>query len=119
MTIKGSDIFNKIMGAGLMLGSMAFFSDIGVQHEFLFPGVLFGVAGVFFATRREKRAALQAEEQRRLDQLAEGLAATQQELTAVMERLDRISDERDFMRQLAAPEPTRRVAPEASRAASE
>ncbi len=110
MTIKGSEILNKLMGSGLLLASVAFFTDIGHTPEFILPGLLFGAGGFLLALKRDRRPATELEAQQRLDQLTEGLAATQAELGGLQDRLDRLADERDFMRQLAPPGASARVA---------
>ena len=103
MIIKGSEILNKLIGAGLMLASVAFFTEIGHTPEFILPGLLFGAGGFLLALKRDRPVGLDLEAQQRLDRLTEGVTATQQELAAMQERLDRLSDERDFMRQLRSP----------------
>jgi hypothetical protein len=103
VTLKTGDILNKLMGAGLMLASVAFFADIGHTAAFIIPGLLFGAGGFLLALKRDRHPTADLQLQQRLEQLAESLAGTQLELTAAQERLDRLSDERDFMRQLAAP----------------
>ena len=105
---KGNEILSRLIGAGSMFASMIFFGQMGGTHEYLLPGIFFGVSGLFMVIRRgDQRPALpDVETQQRLRQLAEGLATTQQEMAATQERLDRLSEERDFMRQLARPSPT-------------
>ncbi len=100
MTIKGSEILNKLIGAGLLVASMGFFADVGHTAEYFVPGLIFAAGGFLLALRRDRRPAVELEGQQRLDQLAEGLAATQAEVSGLQERLDRLADERDFMRQL-------------------
>ena len=102
---KGSEILSRVVGAGSIFGSMLFFTNIGSVHEFVLPGIFFGASGLWLVIRRvERHAALpDAESQYRLAQLAEGLAGTQQEVAAMQERLDRVNEERDFLRQLATP----------------
>ncbi len=109
MTIKGSEIVNKLIGSGLLLASVAFFSENGPLAAHLIPGLLFA-AGGFLMVLRRGRVGLDLEAQQRLDRLTEGLTATQQELGAVQERLDRLGEERDFMRQLGSP-PARELVP--------
>ena len=113
---KGSEILSRIIGAGSMFASMIFFGQMGGTHEYLLPGIFFGVSGLFMVIRRgERQVALpDPETQHRLAQLAEGLTATQQELAATQERLERLNEERDFLRQLATP-PRVRPAAEAPR----
>ncbi len=98
--IKGSEIVNKLLAAGMIVASMGFFSDIGHVNEYIIPGLLFGAGGFFLALRRERKAAAELELQQRVDQLAEGLAATQAEVSAAQVELERLREERDFMRQL-------------------
>jgi len=103
VTVKVTEILNKVMGAGLLVASMSFFSMIDRAPEVILPGLLFGVSGLYLAARRDRRVAAELELQQRVAQLAESLSATQLELSATQERLDRLTDERDFMRQLAPP----------------
>lgn len=102
---KGNEILSRLIGAGSMFASMIFFGQMGGTHEYLLPGIFFGVSGLFMVIRRgDQRPALpDVETQQRLSQLSEGLAATQQEVAAAQERLDRLTEERDFLRQLATP----------------
>lgn len=101
MTLRANDILNKLMGSGLLLASVAFFSD-GSPHSFV-PGALFGASGLWLAVRRERGAPRELELERRVDQLTEQLASTQQELGAAQDRLEGLAQERDFMRQLTTP----------------
>ena len=117
MSGKGSEILNKVIGAALMVASAGFFADVQHAPLYLLPGVLFGAGGFVLALRRDRREGLELEAQRRLDRLTEGLAATQQELGAMQERLDRLGEERDFMRQLGSPGGAR-VAGDALRASA-
>ncbi|HEX9109026.1 MAG TPA: hypothetical protein VF832_17385 [Longimicrobiales bacterium] len=102
---KGSEILNKLLGGGLAVASIAFFTQtlgsFGSPEAFV-PALLFGGAGVWLIARREKRAGPDLEAQQRLDQLAESLVATQNELAGMHEQLERLAEERDFMRQLAS-----------------
>ena len=102
---KGSEILGRIVGAGSMLASVAFFGNMGSVHEYVLPGLLFGASGLWMVVRRGERRAPTAEldVQQRLAQLAQGLSATQQELASTQEQLERMSEERDFLRQLATP----------------
>ncbi len=101
---KGSDIISKLIGAGSMVASMSFFAYIGSVHEFLLPGLLFGASGLWLVVRRgSPRPGTDLEAQQRFAQLSESLAATQAELAATQERLERLTEERDFMRQLGRP----------------
>lgn len=110
MTLKGSDIFNKLIAAGMVLASIGFFSDIGHTTEFIIPGLLFGAGGFFLALRRDRQSTAELELHQRVEQLAEDLAATRAELGTAQERLDRLGEERDFMRQLV-PSPVLPPAP--------
>ncbi len=111
MSVKGSDILNKLIAAGLLIASMAFFVGMGHTDEFVIPGLLFGAGGFWLASRRgrpavERDPALD----RRLTELAEGLAVTQAELANMSERLERYAEEREFMRELAASRTARATA---------
>ncbi len=115
---KGSEILSRIIGAGSMFASMIFFGQMGNTHEYLLPGIFFGASGLWMVIRRgERRSALpEPEVQYRLAQLQEGLASNQQELAAIQEQVNRLTEERDFLRQLATP-PRVRTPAEAARPA--
>ncbi len=101
---KGSDILNKVIAAGLLFASILFFANIEETDKFIVPGMLFAAAGLvafWLASRREGRPAPDPELERRVVELSERLAANQAELGAVQEHLERLTQEQDFMRQLA------------------
>ncbi len=115
---KGSDIANKLIVAGLLFASMLFFANLGENGKFVVPGMLFAVAGLlglWLTSRREARPAVDLELERRLVELSERLAASQAELGTVEERLDRLTQEQDFMRQLAGRSQAPRLAEPALR----
>lgn len=103
MSAKGTEILNKLIGAGLMVASVAFFAESGPLVSSILPGLLFGGSGLWLAVRRDRHPVADPDLPQRVTQLAEGLAATQLELSATQERLERLSDEQDFMRQLSTP----------------
>lgn len=103
MSIKFRDIGNKLLGAGMLLASVGFFANMPTAEPYLVPGILFGAGGFWLAVRREKRQESELPPAQPLQQLSEGLTALHSELVATQERLERLEEERDFMRQLAAP----------------
>ncbi len=116
MSGKGSEILNKLIAAGMIIASVAFFSDIGHMAVNIVPGVLFGAGGFVLALRRERRVVeLEPGVESRLTQLTENLAATHSELVATQERLERLTEEQDFMRQLAGRPAVTRVSAPAAR----
>ncbi len=113
---RGSEIVSKLIGAGSMVASMSFFAYIGSVHQFLIPGLLFGASGLWLVVRRGGQPpAADLETQRRLSQLSDSLAATQAELAATQDRLERLTDEQEFMRQLTGRPQAPRVAEPAPR----
>ncbi len=109
---KGSDIANKLIVAGLLFASMLFFANIQETDDFIVPGVLFAIAGLvgfWLISRREARPAADLDLERRVVELSERLAASQAELGTVEERLERLTQEQDFMRQLAGRQAVPRV----------
>ncbi len=112
MSGKASEILNKLIAAGMIVASMGFFSDINHMAIYIVPGVLFGAGGFVLALRRDRRPVTELEPglDRRLAELTENLAATRSELIATQERLDRLNDEQDFMRQLAGRPASPRIA---------
>ncbi len=109
--MKGSEILNKLIAAGMMVASMGFFSDINHMAIYIVPGVLFGAGGFVLALRRDRRVIeLEPGLERRLAERTDHLGATRSELIATQERLDRLTDEQDFMRQLAGRPPAPRAA---------
>jgi uncharacterized coiled-coil protein SlyX len=102
VTFKSTEILNKLPGAGLLIASIAFATHMNMP-AYALPALAFGAGGFWLVVRREKRGGAELEVLQRLDQLSEAVAATQHELTSTQERLDRLSDERDFMRQLTVP----------------
>lgn len=116
MTVKGSDILNKLLAAGMLIASMSFFAGMPHTDEFVIPGLLFGAGGFWLASRRG-RPAVERDPglEGRLTQLSDGLAATQAELIAMQQQLERVTEEQDFMRQLAGRSPATRVAEPAVR----
>ena len=115
MAGKGSDILNKLISAGLLLASIIFFANMEHTDSYIVPGFLFGAAGLvtfWLSMRRESRPAADPELERRVVALSERLAATQGDLGSVQERLERLTDEHEFMRQLAGrPQPARSIEP--------
>ncbi len=114
MTFKASDIVNKLVGSGLVVASIGFLSHFVRQPELMFPGLLFGVPGLWLLVRRERASGADVALQGRLEQLTDELASTRADLSAAQERLDRLGEERDFMRQLTSvpmPPPAPRVVP--------
>ncbi len=110
---KGSDVLNKVIAAGLLLASILFFANIEATDEFIVPGLLFAVAGLltfWLTSRREARPTADLELERRVVELSERLAANQTELGTVQEHLERLTQEHDFMRQLAGRTPAPRQA---------
>ncbi len=102
MAGKGSEILNKLIIALLFLASIGFFAGADRTDIYVLPGILFAAGGFVLALRRDRRVVeLEPEVERRLAQLTENLAATHSELVSTQERLDRLTDEQDFMRQLA------------------
>ncbi len=102
MAGKGSDILQKLIVAGLFLASVVFFANADNHDIYVLPGILFAAGGFVLALRRDRHVVeLEPEVERRLAQLTENLAATHSELVATQERLERLTDEQDFMRQLA------------------
>ncbi len=117
---KGSDVLNKVIAAGLLLASILFFANIEETDKFIVPGLLFAVAGLltfWLASRREARPPADLELERRVVELSERLAAGQAELGTVQERLERLTQEQDFMRQLAGRPALTRVADAVARPA--
>ncbi len=115
---KGSDILNKLIAAGLLLASILFFAAIDENDKYIVPGMLFAIAGLavfLLALRRDARPAADPELERRLVELSERVAAGQAELGAVQDHLERLTQEQDFMRQLAGRSPAARVAQPLSR----
>ncbi len=107
MSDKWNWIVNKVIGAGMLLTSIPFLAHaqpgLLVQPVNLITGALFAGGGLWLVARREKKpAAAELDVQQRLQRLTEGMAATQGEIVAMQERLERLTEERDFMRQLAA-----------------
>lgn len=115
---KGSDILNKLIAAGLLLASIIFFGNMDRTDEYVVPGFLFAMAGLvifWLSMRRDARPVADPELERRVVELSERLAATQGELGGALERLDRLTDEHEFMRQLAGRAPAARIAQPVSR----
>jgi uncharacterized coiled-coil protein SlyX len=102
VTFKPTEIVNKVLGAGLLVASIAFATHMNMP-AYALPALAFGAGGFWLVARREKRSAAELEVQQRLDKLSEVVAAIQHELAGTQERLDRLSEERDFMRQLTVP----------------
>ena len=103
VTLKASEIINKVMGAGMIIASVSFFAYLPGNAPYIIPGLIFGAGGFLLALKRDRHPPADLQAQQRVEELAESLAATQLELTSAQERLDRLEEERDFMRQLAAP----------------
>ncbi len=107
MSDKWNWIVNKVVGAGMLLVSIPFLAHAQVgallQPVQILSGALFAGGGLWLVARREKKLpAAELDVQQRLQQLTEGMASTQGEIVAMQERLERLTEERDFMRQLAA-----------------
>lgn len=102
MTFKPTEIINKLLGAGLLVASIAFATHMNMP-AYAVPALAFGAGGFWLVARRERRGAAELEVLQRLDRLSEAVAATQHELAGTQERVDRLSEERDFMRQLTVP----------------
>ncbi len=116
MAGKGSDILNKVIVALLFVASIGFFANADHTDIYVLPGILFAAGGFVLALRRDRRVVeLEPEVEGRLKQLTENLAATHSELVATQERLERLTEEQDFMRQLGARAPAARPAEPAAR----
>ncbi len=103
---RATDIINKLLGAGMSLASIGFFIasfEHGGAAVAILPAVLFCGGGFWLIARRESPPPLQPEVQQRMERLAEVVATMQNELAATQERVERLSEEHDFMRQLATP----------------
>ena len=104
---RASEIINKVLGAGMSLASMGFFveafSGSFAHVGAVIPGLLFGAGGFWLIARRESAAALEPQVQQRMERLADAVTTVQNELNAMQDKVERLSDEHDFMRQLAAP----------------
>ncbi len=118
MAGKGSDILGKLIVALLFAASIGFFANIDHTPIYIVPGILFAAAGFVLALRRDRRpvAELDPGLERRLAELTENLSATHAELLTTQERLERLTDEQEFMRQLTG-RPAMRVAEPAVRPA--
>ncbi|HEX9109027.1 MAG TPA: hypothetical protein VF832_17390 [Longimicrobiales bacterium] len=103
---RATDIINKILGAGMSMASMGFFIasfSHGGAPVAIVPAVLFAGGGFWLIARKEAPPALQPEVQQRMERLADVVANLQNELAATQERVDRLDEERDFMRKLGTP----------------
>ncbi|HEX9105882.1 MAG TPA: hypothetical protein VF832_01610 [Longimicrobiales bacterium] len=103
MSNKVSEVLSRIIGGGLLLGSVGFLSHAMHTPEYLVSGLVFFGGGFWLAARRDSSAAAELEAQQHIARLDESVTATQAELAAMQERLERLALEHDFMRQLAAP----------------
>ncbi len=105
MSKKIGVIANKLIGAGSLVAAMPFLAH--VYESFFNPanllaGLLFAGGGLWLVGRRERAAGPDLETLQQLQRLTDGMAATQAELTTMQERLDQLTEESDFLRQLAA-----------------
>ncbi len=105
MSGKGSGILNKLIVALLFLASIAFFAEADNVDVYVLPGMIFAAAGFVLALRKERRPAAELEPvlTQRLAELSENISAVHGDLAVMQERIDRLTEERDFMRQLAQP----------------
>jgi len=99
---KVSEVLSRIIGGGLLLGSVGFLSHAMHNPEYLVSGLVFFGGGFWLAARRDRSGVAELEAQQQMARLTDTVHSTQAELAAVQERLERLTVEHDFMRQLGA-----------------
>lgn len=101
--MKTSDLLNKVAGIGLLSFSAALgiLSSLSVISDALIPGLFFGISGLVLLTRRDQTSAsLPSDIVQRLERIEQTMIAQQQDLTIAQDELRKLTEEREFLRQL-------------------
>lgn len=100
--MRTGELVNKLIGAGMMLGSMVTFASPFMPD---IAGLVLLVGGIALVARREPADTADPRLLRKIEQLTQQVAALQDELGTAQRQLGELRDQRDFMQQLQSPPP--------------
>ena len=103
MTI--GEVINKLVGTVMIFGCVPLF-----MMDMFFPALFLGIGGLSLLGHKDRAAVSDPKLAKQLAELNERLAAIQIDLAGTQKTVGELTEERDFMRQLAAG-PGREAAP--------